>query len=884
MINQIISFSTKNNLIIGLLTIALIIGGIWSASQVPLDAVPDITNNQVQVMTQAPNLGTEDIEQFVTYPVEVAMANLPGVTEIRSVSRFGLSVVTIVFEDKMGTYLPRQLVAEKLTEVKEDIPKGFGEPSMGPISTGLGEIYQYTLKVDSAHKGQYSASDLRTMQDWIVSRQMAMVSGVVEINAIGGEIKQYEVAISPDELKAIGLTIVDIYNALEANNQNTGGAYIEKDHYANFIRGEGLARSIQDIENIVVKNVNGLPISIKDVAKVQFGSAVRYGTLTQNGEGEVVGGLVMMLKGANSNDVIVRVKERMAEIQKSLPEGVIIEPLLDRSKLIAKTTGTVTENLMIGALIVIFVLVFLLGNWRGGLVVASTIPLSLLFAFIMMHYFGVWANLMSLGAIDFGIIIDGAVIIVESTVFMLHGIILKKQNITAKVRDDVAYKSSSKMMNSAFFGQLIILIVFIPILALEGVEGKMFKPMALTFMFAMIGVMILCLTYVPMMSAWFIRTGTKNKTSWGDKFVIWLENIYEPILGKALKKGKWILGSAVVLLGLAVFTFSRMGGEFVPQLDEGDIAFHAILKPGSSLTEMIETTTKIERVVKKKFPEVQKIVSRIGVAEVPTDPMPMDLADIFVILAPKDEWVTTDSKDELVEMMKEELEKIPGVNYEFTQPIEMRFNELLEGVREDIAIKLYGEDINTLATKAEEISKIIAGTKGIGDMRVEATTGLPQMTVRYNRHKLAQYGVNVKDLNTVIQSAFAGGKAGVIFEGEKRFDLVVRLDEQHRKSIDDLKNLYVNLPNGSQIPLKEVANISYQPGPMQISRDNTNRRTYVGINVRGRDIKSLVEEIQQKLDAQLELPPGYYIRYGGAFENLERASERLKIVVPIALA
>ena len=884
MINQIISFSTKNNLIIGLLTIALIIGGIWSASQVPLDAVPDITNNQVQVMTQAPNLGTEDIEQFVTYPVEVAMANLPGVTEIRSVSRFGLSVVTIVFEDKMGTYLPRQLVAEKLTEVKEDIPKGFGEPSMGPISTGLGEIYQYTLKVDSAHKGQYSASDLRTMQDWIVSRQMAMVSGVVEINAIGGEIKQYEVAISPDELKAIGLTIVDIYNALEANNQNTGGAYIEKDHYANFIRGEGLARSIQDIENIVVKNVNGLPISIKDVAKVQFGSAVRYGTLTQNGEGEVVGGLVMMLKGANSNDVIVRVKERMAEIQKSLPEGVIIEPLLDRSKLIAKTTGTVTENLMIGALIVIFVLVFLLGNWRGGLVVASTIPLSLLFAFIMMHYFGVWANLMSLGAIDFGIIIDGAVIIVESTVFMLHGIILKKQNITAKVRDDVAYKSSSKMMNSAFFGQLIILIVFIPILALEGVEGKMFKPMALTFMFAMIGVMILCLTYVPMMSAWFIRTGTKNKTSWGDKFVIWLENIYEPILGKALKKGKWILGSAVVLLGLAVFTFSRMGGEFVPQLDEGDIAFHAILKPGSSLTEMIETTTKIERVVKKKFPEVQKIVSRIGVAEVPTDPMPMDLADIFVILAPKDVWVTTDSKDELVEMMKEELEKIPGVNYEFTQPIEMRFNELLEGVREDIAIKLYGEDINTLATKAEEISKIIAGTKGIGDMRVEATTGLPQMTVRYNRHKLAQYGVNVKDLNIVIQSAFAGGKAGVIFEGEKRFDLVVRLDEQHRKSIDDLKNLYVNLPNGSQIPLKEVANISYQPGPMQISRDNTNRRTYVGINVRGRDIKSLVEEIQQKLDAQLELPPGYYIRYGGAFENLERASERLKIVVPIALA
>ena len=566
MINQIISFSIKNKLIIGMLTIALIVGGLWSASQVPLDAVPDITNNQVQVITQAPNLGTEDIEQFVTYPVEVAMANLPGVTEIRSVSRFGLSVVTIVFEDDMGTYLPRQLVAEKLTEVKEEIPKGFGEPSMGPISTGLGEIYQYTLEVDSAYTNQYSSSDLRTMQDWIVRRQMAMVPGVVEVNAFGGDVKQYEVAVSPDELKAIGLTITDIFIALEKNNQNTGGAYIEKDHYANFIRGEGLARSIQDIENIVVTNIDGLPITIKDVAKVQFGKAVKYGAFTKDGKGEAVGGMILMLKGANSNNVIAAVKERIVDIQKSLPEGVSIEPFLDRSALIAKTTGTVSENLMVGALIVIFVLVFLLGNWRGGLIVASTIPLSLLFAFILMNVFGVWANLMSLGAIDFGIIIDGAVIIVESTVFLLHDKVLKKQNITSKVRDDVAYGSSSKMMNSAFFGQLIILIVFIPILALEGVEGKMFKPMALTFMFAMIGVMILCLTYVPMMSAWFIRMGKKNKTSWGDRFVIWLENLYEPLLGKALKRAKWILGSAIVLLGLAVFTFSRMGGEFVPQL------------------------------------------------------------------------------------------------------------------------------------------------------------------------------------------------------------------------------------------------------------------------------------------------------------------------------
>ncbi|MBR9860986.1 CusA/CzcA family heavy metal efflux RND transporter [bacterium] len=883
MINQIISFSIKNKLIIGFLTIALIAGGIWSITKVPLDAVPDITNNQLQVITQAPNLGTEDIEQFVTYPVEVSMANLPGVTEIRSISRFGLSVVTIVFEDDMGTYLPRQLVAEKLTEVKAKIPQGFGEPSMGPISTGLGEIYQYTLEVDSAYLSQYSAADLRTMQDWIVRRQMAMVPGVVEVNAFGGDIKQYEVAVNPDELKAIGLSISDVFTALENNNQNTGGAYIEKDHYANFIRGEGLARSIKDIESIVVSNMNGLPITIKDVATVQVGKAIRYGAFTKDGKGEAVGGMILMLKGANSNNVIEAVKERMKDIQKSLPEGVRIVPFLDRSSLIADTTGTLSQNLMEGALIVIFVLVFLLGNWRGGLIVASTIPLSLLFAFILMNVFDVWANLMSLGAIDFGIIVDGAVIIVEGTVFLLHDKLLKNQEITKKVRNDVAYSASSKMMNAAFFGQLIILIVFIPILALQGIEGKMFQPMALTFMFAMIGVMILCLTYVPMMSALFIRMGKKNKTSWGDRFVICLENLYEPTLGRALKRAKWIIVFAVVLLGIAVFTFTRLGGEFIPQLDEGDLAFHIILKPGSSLSESIETSTKIEGIILDEFPEIEHAMTRFGVADVPTDPMPMDVGDCIVLLKPKDEWVSADTKEELVEKMKKAVSVVPGVNYEFTQPIEMRFNELLTGVREDIAIKLFGEDLEILAAKAEEMGKIISQVPGVADMKVEATSGLPQMTVKYNRDKLAQYGINVTDLNTLIESAFAGGKAGVIFEGEKRFDLVVRLHERHRKSISDLKNLYINLPNGSQIPLEEVADISYQPGPMQISRDNTNRRTYVGVNVRGRDIKSLVEEIQQKLDNQLELPPGYYIRYGGAFENLERASKRLQIVVPIAL-
>ncbi|MCA0933910.1 CusA/CzcA family heavy metal efflux RND transporter [Lutimonas saemankumensis] len=883
MINKIIDFSINNKFIIGLLTLTIIGAGIWSMTKVPIDAVPDITNNQVQVITQSPNLGTEDIEQIITYPIEVAMSNLPNVEEIRSISRFGLSVVTIVFDDDMGTYLPRQLVAEKLIDVKEQIPEGFGEPSMGPISTGLGEIYQYTLKVKSGFTDKYSISDLRTMQDWIVQRQMAMVDGVVEVNAIGGKIKQYEVAVDPNDLNAIGLTISDVFQALEANNQNTGGAYIEKNHQANFIRGEGLVRNLEDIKKIPVKTVNNIPITISDIATVQFGSAIRYGALTQDGEGEVVGGLVMMLKGANSNEVIDNVKERMKQIQQSLPEGVVIEPLLDRSKLIGETTSTVAKNLIEGALIVIFVLIFLLGNWRGGLIVASTIPLSLLFAFILMNVFDVWANLMSLGAIDFGIIVDGSVIIVETTVFLIASQVLKKKKLSSKDRDKITSTASKKMMNAAFFGQLIILIVFLPILALQGIEGKMFKPMALTFIFAMIGAMVLCLTYVPMMSALILRVPKSDKKSYGDKFVQWVENKYQPLLETVLLKGKLVIGIAIGLFALAVFMFTRMGGEFIPQLDEGDIAFHAILKPGSSLSETIETTTKIEQIVKAKFPEVDKIVSRIGVAEIPTDPMPMDLADIFVILKPKSEWTTVSSKDELIEEMKQAVEIIPGVNYEFTQPIEMRFNELLEGVREDIAIKLYGEDIEVLSQKAQEISKIIAGTEGIGDMRAEATTGLPQMTIAYNRNKLAQYGLQINNLNKMVQSAFAGGNAGVIFEGEKRFDLVVRLNAQSRKDITDIQNLFINLPSGVQIPLREVADISYKAGPMQISRDNTNRRTYVGVNVRGRDVKSLVTEIKSKLDAELELPSGYFIRYGGAFENLERASDRLNTVVPIAL-
>ena len=885
MINNIIAFSIKNKAFIGLLTVGLIIGGIYSMTKLPLDAVPDITNNQVLVITTAPNLGTEDIEQFVTYQVELAMANLPGVTEIRSVSRFGLSVVTIVFEERRGTYLPRQLVSEALSEVQEIIPKDIGEPFMAPISTGLGEIYQYTLEVDPEYETVYNEMELRTIQDWIVKRQMAMLPGVVEVNSFGGKVKQYEVAVSPDKLRSMGITIMDVFNALNDNNQNTGGAYIEKDYSANFIRGEGLARSIEDIKNTLVSNIDAQPVFIRDVAEVNFGSFVRYGAFTKDGKGEAVGGIVMMLKGENSNDVISRVKDRVSLIQKSLPKGIKIKPFLDRSKLIKSTTHTVTENLSLGALIVIFILVLILGNIRGGIIVASAIPLALLFAFILMHIFGVWANLMSLGAIDFGILVDGAIIIAENMIYYLHSRTLIGKRLNQQERNDLAFNSASKMMNSAFFGQLIILIVFIPVMALQGIEGKMFKPMAMTFGFAVLGVLILCLTYIPMMAALFLQPPEKDKKTWGDRIVNMTEQIYLPVISWALVKGKLVIILASILIFSGGFLFTRLGSEFIPQLDEGDFAFQAFLKPGTSLSEVRKTSTRLEKTILEKFPdEVASVQSRIGVAELPMDPMPMDIADIFVILNPKEEWTKVSSKNELINEVREEVSVLPGVNYEFTQPIEMRFNELLTGIREDIAIKLYGEDLNILADKALEIAGLISGIEGVAGIKPEATRGLPQITVTYDRYQLGRYGLKIKNMNTIIESAFSGGVAGTIYEGERMFDLVVRLEEAFRTNIDDIRNLYINLNDGVQVPLKEVADINFQPGPMQISRENTNRRTYVGVNVEGRDIKSLVKEIQATLDANLDLPPGYYIRYGGAFENLERATKRLFFVVPLALS
>lgn len=882
MLENIIKFSLKNKLIILLGACAIIGFGVVSLTQISIGAVPDITNNQVQVITTSRNLSTQDVEQFITYPVELEMANLPGVQEIRSVSKFGLSVVTIVFNDDIGTYLPRQLIAEKIKSASEKIPAGFGSPEMGPITTGLGEIYQYILDVEPEYKDQYSITELRTIQDWIVKRQLSGIPGVVEVNTWGGFLKQYEVAINSQKLNAMNITVYSIYDALEKNNSIAGGGYIEKNNKAYFIRGEGLVNSLQDIENIVVKN-DGAPIYIKDVATVGYGHATRFGAITGNGEGEKVLGQVMMLKGGNSKQIIEAVKERVASIEKTLPEGVYINGFLERSELIGKTTYTVAENLILGSLIVIFVVVLLLGNWRSGLVVASVIPLSLLFAISLMNIFGVDANLMSMGAIDFGIIIDGAVIIVEYIAFQITTQSAKIKTITKEAIDSITLKSASKMMNSAIFGQLIILIVFIPILSLSGIEGKMFKPMAMTFSFALIGAMILCLTYVPVVSALFLKPSSQSPKNVSVKIMSRLTKWYEPVITWALHHKRLVIGVAAGLLVLSIGIFSKMGGEFVPTLDEGDFVIQPVLKTGTSLSKTIEITTKIERILLENFPEVDQVVTRIGAAEVPTDPMSMEESDVIIKLNPRKTWVSAESKDELAEKFKEALAIIPNMEVEFTQPIEMRFNELITGVRADVAIKIFGDDLSILASKAEAIKNAISNVEGASDIIVEKVEGLPQMSVSFNRLKIARYGLNIADINRVISMGFAGDVVGQVFEGEKRFDLAIRLDENNRKNITDLENLYVDLPSGGKIPLSELATITYTAGPAQISRDDTKRRIVVGVNVRNRDLQSVVTEVQDIINTKIEIPVGYSITYGGQFENLQSAKDRLLIAVPVAL-
>lgn len=888
MLSKIIDFSLKSKYFILLLTAFIVGFGLFSLTKISIGAVPDITNNQIQVITTSRHLSTADVEQFITYPVELEMSNLPGVKEIRSTSKFGLSVVTIVFDDDMGTYLPRQLVSEKINAAKEKIPEEFGSPEMGPITTGLGEIYQYTLEVEEAYKDKYSVMELRSVQDWIVKRQLSGIPGVVEINSWGGYLKEYEVAINTEKLNAFNISIEKVFTALEKNNSVAGGSYIERNNQAYFIRGEGLVKDLDDIRNISVDERNGAPIYIDDIASVGFGHARRFGAITGNGEGEKILGQVMMLKDADANTVINNVKDRLASIEKSLPEGVHINGFLDRSELIGKTTSTISENLLLGLIVVTFIVILLIGDLRSGLIISSVIPLSFLIAISLMYLFNIDANLMSMGALDFGIIIDGAVIIVEYVAFKMmlkHKDFQKLKSTEFKnLKDKLTFSGASKMMNSAIFGQLIILIVFIPIMTLSGVEGKMFKPMALTFSFALIGAMFLCFTWIPVACSLFLKPQKENKSRFSFKLVNSIQRGYLPILKWSLSRPRVIVASAIVLIAIGAFTFSKMGSEFVPTLDEGDFVIQPVLKTGKSLESTIERTTQIEQILLDKFPEVTQVVSRIGAAEVPTDPMSMQDSDIIVRLKPRKEWETTKSKDELANLMKEELSVIPGMKIQFTQPIEMRFNELATGVQTDIAVKIFGDDLNILAKKANEAQSMISAIDGAADISVEKIVGLPQMTVNYKREKIARYGLNIEDVNTLLAAGFAGKQVGVVFEGEKRFDMVVRLDSKNRQDISDVRNLMIDTSNSGKIPLSEVADIQIQKGPAQISRDETKRRVVIGVNVRNRDLKSVVEDIQNTLNADLALPVGYSLTYGGEFENLESASQRLQIAIPIVLA
>lgn len=883
MLDKIIQFSIKNKFIILLLTLVLIAWGSYSLKNLPLDALPDVTNNQVQIITTAPTLASQEVEQLITYPIEQSVKTIPKVIELRSISRFGLSVVTVVFKDDVDIYWAREQIFQRLKQAEENIPKYAGSPELAPISTGLGEIYQYDVYAKKGYEDKYDAVKLRTIQDWIIIPQLQGVEGVAEVSTWGGKLKQYEVAVNPNKLNSLGVTITDIFEALEKNNQNTGGAYIEKDQYAYFIRGVGMATGVKDLENVVVSNKNGSPILVRNVAEVREGISLRYGASTKDGKGEIVCGLVLMLKGENSSAVVGRIKEKMIQINKSLPEGVVAEAFIDRGKLVDNAIGTVTKNLLEGALIVIFVLILFLGNLRAGLIVASVIPLAMLFAVILMNYFGVSGNLMSLGAIDFGIIVDGAVIIVEATMHHLHKL-KRKENLTQEEMDSEVYQSASKIRNSAAFGEIIILIVYLPILALVGTEGKMFKPMAMTVGFAVIGAFVLSLTYVPMMSAMFLSKNTQHKSNFSDRMMAWLEGIYTPFLEKALRFKKAVLAISLGLFVLAIVIFQNMGGEFIPTIDEGDLAINATIMTGSSLSQMVKTTTEYEKILKAKFPEIKTIVAKIGSGEIPTDPMPIESADLIIVLKDKSDWTGDyDNWEDLANAMKEEMEAIPGANIEISQPIQMRFNELMTGSRSDIAIKIFGDDLEVLDTKAAELISKVKDIEGIGDLKADKVTGLPQITVKYDYNKIALYGLNITDINQIIRSSFAGESAGKIYEDSKRFDVVVRMDASSRTDITDVSNLFVPLPNGQQVPLSQVATVSYEQGPVQVSREDGKRRITVGLNVRGRDIKSVVEEIQQKLDNDFKLPTGYYVTYGGQFENLIEATKRLSIALPVAL-
>ena len=900
MFQKLITYSIRHKLVIGVLSIALAIWGVWSLVHLPFDSTPDITDNQVQVITQAPSLGAQEVEQYVTTPVEMALANIPRIQERRSISRSGLSVITLVFDDAADIYWARSQVSQVVEQLEKELPKNT-ETEMGPIATGLGEIYHYTIRAKEGYEHKYSLTQLRTMQDWIVRKQLSGTPGVAEVSGWGGYVKQYEVAINTDQLNASGVSVSEVFDALQRNNANTGGSYIEQNSNQYYIRGIGVVKNLEDVANITVKTVDGTPVKVGDVAKVQLGHATRFGAVTRNGEGEVVAGIAIMLKGENFQEVIKNVKERINQIQKSLPEGVVIEPFIDRTELVDRVEGTIARNLIEGGLIVIFVLVIFLGNWRAGLVVASVIPLSMLFAFGMMKTFGIDGNLMSLGAIDFGMIVDSAVIIVEAVVTHINtghfsqpevraAYLAQCQNggaatpfaLTQKQMDEEVHFSASRIRQSAAFGEIIIMIVYIPLMTLVGIEGKMFRPMALTVFFAILGAFILSLTYVPMASSLMLSRKVHTRKTFSDRVIEKLQAWYRPVLDWVLARNKDVITGAVALFCVSVVGFKYLGGEFIPSLEEGDFAVEMSMSQGTSLSQMVESCTKAEKLLKKEYPEIKQVVSRIGSAEIPTDPMPVERADIMIALKPKAEWTSAKTTPELMEKMEETLSAIPGLEAEISQPIQMRNNELLTGIKQDVAIKIFGEDLDVLTQQAGKVKKMIENVPGVSGIFVEEVAGLPQIQVKYNHEKMAAYGVSVDDISEILETTFAGAVAGSLYEGDKKFDIVLRMDPSQR-NVESLEQLSIPLKDGTDIPLSQVADIDYSPAPAQVSHEDGARRIYVGFNVKGRDVQSTVEDIQEILDEKLKLPDGYYYNYGGEFEKLQSATNRLMVVIPIAL-
>ncbi|GAB1448043.1 hypothetical protein MASR2M44_10480 [Bacteroidota bacterium] len=891
MIQKLIAFSTRSPWTIGLFVLLIAAWGGYSLKELPIDAVPDVTTNQVDVITNSPNLSSLEIEKFITTPVEMAMANIPGLIEVRSNSKFGSSVVKLIFKDEIDIYWARQQVFERLQQVKSEIPEGAGDPIMGPPSTGLGEIYQYVIRPEDPDNPRHTLTEIRTIQDWEVRRKLLGLPGIADVSGYGGYTREYQAKLKPERMKALGITVDELHAALADGNSNTGGAYIEKDNKAYTIRGIGLAKNLEDIGNTVVRVNQGVPVLVKDVADVEYGHALRYGALTMNGKGDVVGGSILMMKGANGNEVIERIRERMAVIQAELPPGLVIEPFVDRSKLVNAAIKTVATNLIEGATIVLLVILLLLGNWRAGLIASSVIPLSMLFAFILMKYTGVVGNIMSLGAIDFGLLVDPAIIVVESSVFFLAlGMqkAMREQNksvLNYQERQELIIQSTGAILKSVVFGGLIILIVYVPILSLQGVEGKMFGPMAKTVGYAIIGSLILSLTYVPMMSALVLKpAATLHHQDIGTKIVEFFMKGIRPLLHLSLRFKKAVIAFAVLVVVVGVIGFSRIGGEFIPKLQEGDILIDMNLPIGTPLTESIAQSTNIQQFLMREFPdEIERIVSKIGTSEVKVDPLPLESQEIIVVLKDKKYWTKSKQQEELAALFNEKMKDFPGIILSIQQPIESRVNDMMSGARTDVVVQLYGPDLDTLVKKGNEIIQLVKTVPGAVDVQENKVFGLPQINIEYDRRAMAVYGIKAAQINRAVQLAFGGASAGLIYENDKRFDLSLRLVGNERQKKENIDNLMIEAQNGIPVPLKELATIREDVGPSEIGHEGLQRRVNLGFNVRGRDLESVVNDVIKKVDAGVNLSKEYRITYGGEFENFSRAKSTLAIVVPLSL-